>query len=140
MSDQTLYKFLANLTAVGTPEAAKYAELLGTTLIPVQENLSWSFFRFDLHDGLFPGGELRVSKSGGRALLILTPAEEPGVFEKDLDLSEWGEPIGIDVNPRIPPEGTDAYIYDVQGVKLSFQWTHNSRRLRNVVLEWGERA
>jgi len=140
MSDRSMHQLLTSLTAVGTPEAAKYAELLGTTLIPVQENLSWSFFRFDLHDGPFPGGELRVSKSGDRALLILTPAEEPGVFEKDLDLAEWGEPIGIDVNPRIPPEGTDAYIYDVQGVKLSFQWTHNSRRLRTVVLEWGNRA
>lgn len=139
MSEAAIHQILESLTGLETPEAARFEELLGMSLTPVQENPSWSFFRFDLEDAPFPGGELRLSKSGDRALLILTPAEKPGIFEKDLNLAAWGEPIGIDVNPRIPPEGTDAYIYDVEGVKLSLQWTHATRRLRTVALEWGER-
>lgn len=138
MSDRSIHQLLSSLAEVGTPEPEKVAELLGTTLALEQENLSWFFYKFDLSGGAFAGGEFRMSKSGGRALLILTPVEKPGLFEKDFDPAAWGEPRSIDVNPRIPPEGTDAYIYDIEGVKLSLQWTHNSRRLRTVALEWAE--
>jgi hypothetical protein len=138
MSGQSIHQLLSSLANVGTPEPENLAELLGTTLTLAQENPSWLLYKFELSDGIFAGGELRVGKSGGMALLILTPVEEPGLFEKDLDLAAWGEPRAIDVNPRIPPEGTDAYIYDIEGVKLSLQWTHSSRRLRSVALEWAE--
>jgi len=140
MSDPSINQILARLTEVEKPEAARLGELLGTTLTPVQENPGWTFYKFDLHEGPIPSGELRLSKSGDRVLLILTPAEQPGIYEKDIDMAQWGELSGIDVNPRIPPEGTDAYIYHANGVKLSFQWTHTSRRLRVIALEWGSAA
>jgi hypothetical protein len=44
------------------------------------------------------------------------------------------------MNPRIPPEGTDAYIYEVGGVRVTFQFTHNSRGLCVVAMEWGRPA
>lgn len=54
----------------------------------------------------------------------------------DIEHDQWGQLEGMDINPRIPPEGTDAYIYDVRGVKLSFQFLHHSRTLRSIALEW----
>jgi hypothetical protein len=39
-------------------------------------------------------------------------------------------------NPRIPPEGADSEVYEKNGVQVSAQWTHTSRRLRSLVLEW----
>ena len=137
MSEPRINQLVARLAGVDSLKPEDFGEALGTTLTPVDENLSWSFYKFDLGQPPFVGGELRVSKSGERALLILTAPEDPPILEKDLDLAQWGELQGIDVNPRIPPEGTDAYIYDIEAVRLSFQWTHSSRRLRTVVLEWG---
>ena len=83
------------------------------------------------------GGELRLSTSGDRALLSLLPREGQPLTESDLDLKPWGPATYLDINPQIPPEGTDAYSYTVSGARLSFQFTHVTRRLRTVTIEWG---
>lgn len=137
MSTQAVDLFVRTIIAAGVPTLAGLEKLLGTAPKPTQENPHWKFYQFDLPGGPFKGGELRLSTAGQRALLSLMPREQSPVVESDLDLKPWGPVRNIDINPQIPPEGTDAYIYDVQGARLAFQFTHVSRRLRTVTVEWG---
>ena len=137
MSNQAVDQFVQAIVSAGTPTLSGLEKLLGTTPKLKQENPHWKFYQFELLPGPFQGGELRLSTAGDRALLSLQPREQAPVAESDLDLKPWGPLRNLDINPQIPPEGTDAYIYDVQGARLSFQFTHVSRRLRAVSIEWG---
>jgi hypothetical protein len=136
MSSQPVDQILKTLLG-GVPTPASLEKLLGTSLKATSENPHWKFYQFELPGGPFKGGEFRLSASGDRALLSLLPRDEPQLKEADLDLRPWGQPINIDMNPQIPPEGVDAYVYDAKGARLSFQFTHASRRLRSVTIEWG---
>ncbi|MBM4424940.1 MAG: hypothetical protein FJ030_16405 [Chloroflexi bacterium] len=136
MSEQSVNEIVGRLAGITLPEMARFESALATTLKQTEENPKWVFYGFALKDGPFAAGELRLSKAGNKALLALSAREESPIVEDDLDLSQWGDVRDIDANPRIPPEGADAYVYGIQGVQVSFQFTHNSRRLRSVVLEW----
>ncbi len=141
MNGQPVNQLVDKLVHGGVPPVVRLEEVLDTTLKPMEENNpQWHFYQFELKNGSFKGGEFRLSQDGTRALLTLTPREEHPLKEDDLDLRPWGEVRDIDINPRIPPEGTDAYIYDVGGVRLTFQFTHNSRGLRTIAMEWGRSA
>ncbi len=137
MSSQAVNPFVQTIVSAGVPTVAGLEKLVGTTPKPTQENPHWKFYQFELPGGPFKGGELRLSTAGDRALLSLLPRDQAPVTEGDLDLKPWGPLRNLDINPQIPPEGTDAYVYDVQGARLSFQFTHVSRRLRTVTVEWG---
>ena len=136
MSGQTVNELVSQ--AVHTaPDIAQLQGLLATTFNRTDENPYWTFYVFELKEGPFAGGEFRQSKEGGKALLSLMARGDSPVMESDLDLSPWGEVRNINASPRIQPEGADAYVYEVEGVQTSFQFTHNSRRLRSIALEWG---
>jgi hypothetical protein len=137
MSSQQVNPLIKSILDGGLPTLAGAEKLLGMTLKAGQENPHWKFYTFELPAGPFKGGELRLSTGGDRALLSLLPREEQALKESDLDLGPWGAARRIDINPQIPPEGTDAYNYTANGARLSFQFTHVSRRLRTVTLEWG---
>lgn len=137
MSSQQVDQFVKSILNAGLPTLAGAEKLLGVALKPGQDNPHWKFYTFELAGGPFKGGELRLSVSGDRALLSLLPREEQPLKESDLDLTPWGQAVHLDINPQIPPEGTDAYRYEVSGARLSFQFTHVTRRLRTVTLEWG---
>jgi hypothetical protein len=139
LSSQPVDQLLKQLASGATPTVSGLEQALGVNLKPSKENPHWKFYQFELPGGPFKGGEFRLSAAGDRALLSLLPRDEPGLVETDFDLRQWGAARNLDINPQIPPEGTDAYIYDVQGARLSFQFTHVSRRLRSVTLEWGAR-
>jgi hypothetical protein len=140
MSGQPVDPIVKSLVGAGIPTVTSLEKLLGTSPKPTQENPYWKFYQFELPVGPFKSGELRLSTAGDRALLSLAPDDQDAPAEADLDLRQWGAARNIDINPQIPPEGTDAYIYDAQGVKLAFQFTHHSRRLRSVTLEWGAKS
>ena len=138
MDGKTLNKLVEQLAKVEDLTPKRFAEALSTQVEETDQNKHWTFYEFTLGSGPFERGELRLAKTGDAALLSLWPAENAALAEQDLDLDHWGELINIDINPRIPPEGTDALIYDVHGIQVSFQFLHNSRRLRSVALEWGQ--
>jgi len=139
MSSQPVTPFIQSILDAGLPTLAGAGKVLGTNLKASQENPHWRFYTFELPGGPFKGGELRLSNSGDRALLSLLPRDQQALTESDLDLTPWGQATHIDINPQIPPEGTDAYTYTVKAARLSFQFTHVSRRLRTVSIEWGAR-
>ncbi len=121
---------LVNQVVRGGPGSGRLQELLATQFRQTNENPYWTFYEFELKNGPFEGGEFRQSRAEGRALLSLMAREEPALTENDLDLSQWGEVRNINISPGIQPEGADACVYIIEGVQVSFQFTHTSRRLR----------
>lgn len=140
MSAETVNQFLQRLAAIDALQVPRFKALLAAPLKQTTDNPYWTFYEFEAAQGPFRGGELRLHKTDPRALLILTPRDSAPLTESDLNLQPWGEVRNIDINPGIPPEGTDAYIYAAGGVRVTFQFTHQSRRLRTVALEWGAGA
>lgn len=137
MTRQSINKVVDGLVGTDSLEVAHIEEALQAKLRETNKNDYWAFYEFKLSKGPFSHGEFRRSHDGTKALLSLRTEPAKAPTEKDLDLTRWGPIRGIDVNPRIRPEGTDAYIFDVEGVRVSFQLTHSSRQLRSVALEWG---
>jgi hypothetical protein len=136
MSGNRINQLVSEVVRAGL-DPAGLQSLLSATFVKSDENPHWTFYTFELNEGPFAGGEFRQNKAGGRALLSLVAREASPVAERDLDLRRWGPVRSVDLNPRIKPEGADAYIYDIDAVKVSFQFTHTSRRLRGLALEWG---
>jgi hypothetical protein len=138
MTGQSVRDFVTQLAAArGSPEAARLQAALRVDFKPAGDNPYWAFYEFELPAGLFSGGEFRREKAGPRALLRLAARETPGVPESDFDRGVWGRMLGLELKPDIPPEGADAYTYALDPVRVSLQFTHTSRRLRAVTLEWG---
>ena len=140
MSGQQVDELVKTVISAGTPTVAGLEKLLGVTLKPTQENPYWKFYAFELTGGPFQGGELRLNLAGDRALLSLSPRDNAPLAETDFDLRQWGPATNVDINPQIPPEGTDGYTYAVNGTRLSYQFTHVSRHLRTTTVEWGRKA
>lgn len=137
MSNDTVNPLVSQL-AGSAPDVAHLQEMLATTFKQTDANPYWVFYEFELKDEAFARGEFRLGKEGaGQALLSLWAREGSPVVEDALNLGQWGEVTGFNANPRIPPEGADAYSYNVNDVRVSFQFTHASRKLRSVALEWG---
>jgi hypothetical protein len=99
-------------------------------------NPFWKTYTFELADGPFAGGEMRINAAGNGALLILEPRDPPGLGEDDIYTAALGQSLGVRPNPHIPPEGVDTDYFQKDGVQVAAQWTHTSRRLRSLVLTW----
>ncbi len=133
---QAVNRIIDRLVRIRGPEFARFEQELGVPLRLTSENPYWRFYSFALTSGPFARGEVRLSRTGSRALLSLEPREDLAILESDLDLRPWGAVRSIDPNPGIPPEGADAYAYSVRGVLVWFQVRHRSRRLHGVALHW----
>jgi hypothetical protein len=140
MSAEDVNTLVAQLLKLSPPTVASLEAALGTTLKPAGQNNHWTIHEFELAGGPFAGGELRLSRDGSRALLSLKPRDDAPPLEDALDLKPYGPPANIVSNPDIPPQGTDSYIFRPSGVRVAFQFLHQSRRLRTLVLEWGSAA
>lgn len=137
MSGQAVREMVSALVGIEFGEPEQLAATLGGSLELTDENEHWSFYAVDLPVGPFVRGDYRVSRAGDRALLSLTPRSGEALSESQLDFTAWGELQNIDVNPRIPPEGTDTLIFETEGVQLRLQFTHQSRQLRTLSMRWG---
>jgi hypothetical protein len=136
MSVQTVNDLVRGLADIKPPDLARFGAALGAQFKQSDENEFWAFHQADLAGGPFASAEARLGKDGRRALVILTPREDAAVTEEELDLSGWGELKNLLANPRMPPEGSTTYVYDANGVKVSFEFMHTSERLLGVYLEW----
>lgn len=136
MSAESLSKFVEGLTGISDPDLEAFAQALGGDPAPTRENPKWAMYELELDHPQLERADLRLSKAGSEALLSLWAIKEDPPSEEDLELGKWGQPVSIDINPRIPPEGTVAYVYLVNDVRVAVQMTHTSRRLRSIALEW----
>ena len=136
MAADRVNSLVAQLAQPTRPDAARLAAVLGAVLTPSPDNPYWAFYTFTLGQGPFAGGELRLSKTGAGAWLLLNPRDPPGLGEAEVDRAGWGPLVSLLPNPRIPPEGADTEVYELGGVTISVEWLHTSRRLRSLALEW----
>jgi hypothetical protein len=136
MSSQTVNQLLDRLIQPGALTAERFAALLGAPLKPGETNPYWKKYSFELAEGPFARGELRLNTAADGALLILEPRDPPGLGPDGIDRAALGPSLGMLPNPDIPPEGTLSDYYQVGGVQVILQWTARSRRLRNLVLKW----
>lgn len=136
MGAVSLSNFVEALTGISDPDLETFVEALGGEPSPTGENPKWAMYELDLDHPHLERADLRLAKTGSGALLSLWAANKNPPTEKDLQLDEWGQPISIDINPRIPPEGTVAFVYLVNDVRVSVQMTHTTRKLRSISLEW----
>jgi hypothetical protein len=137
MSGEDVVNLLNTLAQIARPDPAELAKLFGTTFKTGPANPYWSTFEFTLTNGPFVRGDFRLSKDGQQAALNLETNLDSTLPVDDLDLAAWGPVVGLSPNPRIPPEGADAYIYKVNGVKVFVHRTHDSQKLHSVGLGWG---
>jgi hypothetical protein len=136
MSAESVSQMVERLAQAGPPDRERFAAVLGAPLKLADENPSWQFYTFELASGPFAFGELRLSTAGQAALLNLAPRDPPGLTERDVPTAAWGPLRDLVPNPRIPPEGADTEVFQHDGVQVSAQWTHTTRRLLALVLEW----
>lgn len=138
MSENNIRTVIDALLALGPPGTAALEELFTTELSATDENPYWSTFEFEIPEGPFATGDLRLSEQDDRVHLSLWLREGLDLAEEDLDLTDWGQVVDIDVNPEIPPEGVDSLVYEVNGVQVAVQLTHNSRSLHSIALDWDD--
>jgi hypothetical protein len=136
MSTNRVNQIVDRLVEPGPLTAERFATLLGVPLTAGEVNPSWETYTFKLAGGPFAGGELRLNTAADGALLILEPREPPGLGEADVDRATLGARLGARPNPHIPPEGVDTEHFQRGAAKVAVQWTHTSRRLRSLVLNW----
>jgi hypothetical protein len=114
----------------------RFAALLDAPLKPGETNPFWNTYTFELAEGPFARGELRLNAAGNAALLILLPRDPPGLGEDDINSAALGQRLGMRPNPHIPPEGIETELFQKNGVQAAAQWTQTTRRLRSLVLTW----
>lgn len=136
MTTETVNQVVERLAATEPLTLERFSELLGHPPLQVEElNAFWRTYAFELPEGPFARGELRLKTSGDGALLILWP-RDPQLGEADVDTDALGESVGFEPNPRIPPEGVVTEYYQRGKAKVGAQWMARSRRLFSLVLRW----
>jgi hypothetical protein len=136
MSDLAVNALIDRLVKVDALDVEHFGDLLGVDFKQADTNPFWTFYEFGLDAGPFSEGELRLNAAGDGALLILDARDPPGLGMDDIDREPLGPRQGALPNPRILPEGLDTEIFEVDGVTVSIQWTHTTRKLTSVILEW----
>ena len=136
MSAETVSQLVDRLVLAAPLTTDRFAALLGAPLKPGELNPFWNTYTFELAEGPFAVGELRLNAAGDGALLILEPRDPPGLGEDGIDRAALGQRLGMRPNPHIPPEGIETEFFQKGGVQVAAQWTQTSRRLRSLVLTW----
>jgi len=136
MSTETVNQVVERLVQAGPLTEMRFAALLGATFQPSEMSPFWRGFTFELAEGPFARGELRLNTGEDGALVILEPRDPPGLGRGDVDRAALGTRLGMRPNPNIPPEGVDIEYFRKDAVQVTVEWTRNSRRLRSLALEW----
>lgn len=124
------------LSRIDPPNEPAITRALGSPLQLVEEYPSFIQYRAVLQDGPFREAEVRIHIDEARGLVSLLPREDAVIHEDDIDLGVLGDMVEMDVNPRIPPEGTVVYSYRPGPAAVHFQFTASSKTLYSVSVVW----
>jgi hypothetical protein len=126
------------LVALPTPAPDAVGSILGAT--PKMGRRS-ELFEFVFTQGTVAASNLRFYKDVNAGILSLELRLEPGLFQKDIQLSKYGRLPPAKPNPHVQPEGVSSYTFTpLQGIKLSFQFTSKTSRLYMVVVDWARES
>jgi hypothetical protein len=127
------------LLSLGQPTPNDVSDVLGVPLLKAETSPYW-----DAYEGGPAGSFFNVCLKIGRAdatWLLFLQYEPSRAPQRDaLDLRPYGPVVDVEVNPRIPPEGTQSFKYEYRGVSVFFEFTAVTQRLRSISLEYGEGA
>lgn len=135
-SSQELDKLIRLLSTTSELEAKRFEQLLGASFKPTTENRWWRFFAAEIGAGLFSHAELRLHQDGDRALLHLSTPRLPAPTDSELQLDRLGEPASVEVNPDLPPDGVLTYVFCLEALQVSLQFTRRARELQALILQW----
>ncbi len=138
MSTETVTQVVERLLQAGPLTVEGFAARLAAPLTAGERNPFWHTYSFMLADGPFGGGEVRVNTTGDGALVILKPRDQAGLSAADVDRAALGARLGMRPNLRLSPEGVETEYFQKGEVEVATQWGRQSRRLRRLVLKWGE--
>jgi hypothetical protein len=93
------------------------------------------YFDGQMMEGPFTTANLRLDRRDGSAFLVLGESREP-IMEASVAHRRFEPRALTDINPRVPPEGTEAPTYDVGGIRIAFEFTMFSRNLLLVSFDW----
>ena len=136
MTVETITQMVERLAQAGPLTAERFAARLGARLRPAEANPYWETLTFELSNGPFARGEVRLKATGDGALLILEPRHPPGLGRADMDRAALGAPLGLAPNPQIPPAGVVTEYFQKNGVRVAAEWTSDTDQLRSLVLKW----
>ena len=127
--DDRIHSLIAD-SPTTVPSRTEVEAWLGANLALDSDTGPWLFYRSSVVRPPFLKTDARFARKGDRALVVVETADP--VFEKDLDLDRIGPRQKLDINPRIPPEGTLAYTYRLGDQVVSLMFTAKSRRLLSI--------
>lgn len=127
------HRHLAAIVSLPAVCPQTVARVLNVALRKVSENPYWEFYQCGPH-GPFSEVQFKLSRQGLAWLLAWTYEPSQAPREQDLDFTAYGLLQNLDLNPRIPPEGTEIRQYCYMGLKLFLEFTARSRRLRGAAL------
>jgi len=135
-----LDKLIRLLGTITELQPDRFGQTLGGTFKPTHDNRWWRFFTAELNDDLFTHAELRLHQDGDRALLHLSTPRLPAPIDEALGLERLGEPMSVEVNSELPPEGVLTYVFDLAPVQVSLQFGRRSRELQALIVQWPRAA
>lgn len=138
MSTAAVTQLVERLVQTGPLTAEGFTAGLAAPLTAGEHNPFWRTYTFALAEGPFAGGEVRVNTTGDGALVILKPRDPVGLNAAAVDRAALGTRLGMRPNLRLAPEGVETEYFLKGRVEVATQWTRQSRRLRRLVLKWGE--
>ena len=116
--------------------AQAVSSVLALTFKTERENPYWRFYETGPAgpSGQFENVVLKLRRDNTAWSLVWNYVGSHAPRENELELRRYGPIVSVDVNPDIPPEGTQTYSFNHRGCKISFQFRAESRLLRLVVL------
>ena len=125
------------LVALADPSPESVGSILGAAF--TQGRLS------EVFDGVFAQGpfgkaQLRYYKEEGAGILSLDARPDSGLAAASIDLQKYGPPPPPNLSSPTHLGGSEGYyslgFTPASGVKIHFQFTHQTERLYKVVVDW----
>jgi hypothetical protein len=128
-----LHRSIDRIVSLATPTPGGVSAVLGISLSKSESSPYWDAFTSG-PTGELQAASLKIGRDG--SWLLFLHYDSTSAPQKDaLDPSKYGPVVEVDVNPRIPPEGTESFKYNYCGASLFFEFTAKTHRLRSVSIE-----
>jgi hypothetical protein len=122
------------LVSLGKPTPKDVSAALGVPLLKGDTSPYWDAYEGG-PAGAFLNVCLKIGRADGTWLLFLQYEPSRAPQRDALDLRPYGPVVDVEVNPRIPPEGTQSFKFEYRGVSVFFEFTAVTQRLRSISLE-----